>query len=448
MARKLREMGILVFLISILLLTAPLTGIAAGIGEDYVRPAPRKTLSFSWPWNRKHSDGPQQVHISLAGEKHMRISWVTDDKSFPSLVEYGTSPGQYTESSDGENLSYSYLFYNSGKIHHVVIGPLEDDTIYYYRCGRQEPEFQFKTPPSKFPLTFAVVGDLGQTDWTASTLSHINDCQYDLHLLPGDLSYADYLQHLWDSFGELIQPYASARPWMVTEGNHEMESIPFIKSPFQSYNARWKMPYAESGSTSNLYYSFEVAGVHVIMLGSYTDYGEYSDQYAWLKADLAKVDRERTPWLLALLHVPWYNSNWAHQGEGDDMMAVVEPVLYAAGVDILIAGHVHAYERSERVYSGQLDSCGAIHITVGDGGNREGLALRYHHPKPIWSAFREASFGHGELKIVNATHAFWSWHRNDDHESLSSDEVWINSLASAGCLRSEMRDFSKIQIVP
>jgi hypothetical protein len=43
------------------------------------------------------------------------------------------------------------------------------------------------------------------------------------------------------------------------------------------------MPYEESGSTSNLYYSFEVAGVHAIMLGSYTDYDESSDQYAWLK---------------------------------------------------------------------------------------------------------------------------------------------------------------------
>lgn len=43
------------------------------------------------------------------------------------------------------------------------------------------------------------------------------------------------------------------------------------------------MPYAESGSNSNLYYSFEVAGVHVIMLGSYTDYDRYSDQYNWLK---------------------------------------------------------------------------------------------------------------------------------------------------------------------
>jgi len=32
----------------------------------------------------------------------------------------------------------------------------------------------------------------------------------------------------------------------------------------------------------------------------------------------------------------------------------------------------------ERVYNGRLDPCGAVHITIGDGGNREGLAHRYH----------------------------------------------------------------------
>ena len=31
----------------------------------------------------------------------------------------------------------------------------------------------------------------------------------------------------------------------------------------------------------------------------------------------------------------------------------------------------------ERVYKGGLDPCGAVHITIGDGGNREGLARRY-----------------------------------------------------------------------
>jgi acid phosphatase type 7 len=68
--------------------------------------------------------------------------------------------------------------------------------------------------------------------------------------------------------------------------------------------------------------------------------------YLPFQADLAKVDRKRTPWLIVLLHVPWYNSNWAHQGEGDSMMSSMEPLLYAAHVDMIIAGHVHAYERA------------------------------------------------------------------------------------------------------
>lgn len=213
----------------------------------------------------------------------MRISWVTDDKYAPSYVEYGTSSGKYGSIAMGVSTSYNYLIYSSGKIHHAVIGPLDDNQVYYYRCGGTDPEFQLKTPPGQFPITFAVAGDLGQTEWTKSTLDHIDKCKYDVHLLPGDLAYADYLQRRWDTFGELVQPLASARPWMVTQGNHEVEKIPLLKDGFQSYNARWKMPFEESESSSNLYYSFEVAGVHVIMLGSYADYDEDSDQYDWLK---------------------------------------------------------------------------------------------------------------------------------------------------------------------
>ncbi|KAL0311026.1 UNVERIFIED_CONTAM: Purple acid phosphatase 18 [Sesamum angustifolium] len=381
---------------------------------DYVRPPPRKTLSF--PWSKKPSSLPQQVHISLAGDKHMRITWVTNDKHSPSIVEYGTSPNNYSFSSEGEYTSYSYMLYSSGKIHHVVI-------VHWKMIPRQ-------------------------TGWTKSTLDHIDQCKYDVHMLPGDLSYADYIQRRWDTFGELVQPLASARPWMVTQGNHEKEHIPLLEDSFVSYNSRWKMPYEESASSSNLYYSFEVTGVHVIMLGSYTDYDEYSDQYAWLKADLSKVDRKRTPWLIVLFHVPWYNSNEAHQGEGDDMKTTMEPLLYAAGVDIVFAGHVHAYERSSRVYNGKSDPCGAVHITIGDGGNREGLARKYKEPKPEWSVFREASFGHGELKIVNSTHAFWSWHRNDDDEPVRSDQFWITSLFGSSCLAENGPELRKMLLEP
>lgn len=126
-------------------------------------------------------------------------------------------------------------------------------------------------------------GDVGQTGWSISTLQHVEESGYDVLLFAGDLAYADYYQPLWDSFGQLVSPVASARPWMVTQGNHDVEVIPLLSKAFKSYNSRWSMPYKESGSTSNLYYSFEVAGVHVLMLGSYTDYSIKSEQYAWLQ---------------------------------------------------------------------------------------------------------------------------------------------------------------------
>lgn len=99
-----------------------------------------------------------KVHISLVGKDHMRVSWVTDSKHGKSVVEYGKAPGKYNSKATGEDTSYKYFFYSSGKIHHVTIGPLEPATMYYYRCGGSEQEFSFKTPPQKLPLEFAVAG--------------------------------------------------------------------------------------------------------------------------------------------------------------------------------------------------------------------------------------------------------------------------------------------------
>ncbi|XP_059306068.1 probable purple acid phosphatase 20 [Lycium ferocissimum] len=370
----------------------------------------------------------------MVGADKMRISWITEDSDTPATVQYGTSPGSYPFSANGDTTTYKYILYNSGEIHNVVIGPLKPNTVYYYRCGpMSSPEFSFKTPPAGFPIKFAVVGDLGETDWTTSTLNHIAKSNYDIMLLPGDLSYADTLQPRWDSFGRLVELLASQRPWMVTEGNHEIEKISMIHThPFTAYNARWLMPFEQSGSTSNLYYSFEVSGVHVIMLGSYTDFGPGSAQYNWLKNDLKKVDRTKTPWLVVLLHAPWYNSNTAHQDEYESygMKNSMEDLLFKARVNIVFAGHVHAYERFTRVYKDKANNCGPIYITIGDGGNREGLASKYLDPKPEISIFREASFGHGEFDVVNATHAQWSWHKNDDDEAVVSDNIWITNFAS------------------
>uniref|UniRef100_A0A7N0ZUM6 Purple acid phosphatase C-terminal domain-containing protein n=1 Tax=Kalanchoe fedtschenkoi TaxID=63787 RepID=A0A7N0ZUM6_KALFE len=98
---------------------------------------------------------------------------------------------------------------------------------------------------------------------------------------------------------------------------------------------------------------------------------------------------------------------------------------------------VHTTARNIATCRTARNECGPAHIVIGDGGNREGLASKYMDPKPEISMFREASFGHGELEVVNETHALWTWHRNDNDESVVADSAWLTSLASnPACTKS------------
>ncbi|CAA0818846.1 Probable purple acid phosphatase 20 [Striga hermonthica] len=355
---------------------------------EHRRPPQRRMLSESLikELDDVGPTSPQQVHISLSGPNHMRISWITSYPT-PPVVYYGPSPGPGSKrfSDNGTTNQYGYLTYQSGQTHDVVIGPLDPNSVYYYRCGSpSSPELTFKTPPSQFPIKFAIIGDPGQTEYTKSTLDHMSKAGYDVLILAGDLAYADLKQRLWDAFGHLVQPQASRRPRMVTQGNHEIERIPFIhKEKFTSYDAG-------------------------------------SAQYRWLQAD-----RGKTPWLVAIMHAPWYNTINAHQGEYESsvMRESMEDLLYKASVDVVFADHVHAYERFVRVYKNKADKCGPVYITIGDGGNREGLATNYIDPQPSISAFREPSFGHGQFQIANASHALWTWHRNDHDVAVASDQI-------------------------
>lgn len=79
------------------------------------------------------------------------------------------------------------------------LAELSPDTIYYYRCGdpsikAMSDVFTFKTMPISGPKSYpkiGLVGDLGLTHNTTSTVSHLIKNEPDLVLLVGDATYAN-----------------------------------------------------------------------------------------------------------------------------------------------------------------------------------------------------------------------------------------------------------------
>ncbi|KAA8522969.1 hypothetical protein F0562_009392 [Nyssa sinensis] len=394
---------------------------SAGITSTFIRSEwpsidiPLDNEVFAVP---KGYNAPQQVHITQGDYdgKAVIISWVTADEPGASKVQYGTSEQKYDFTAEGTVTNYTFYNYKSGYIHRCFVDGLEFDTKYYYKIGSGDSarEFWFQTPPKidpDAPYKFGIIGDLGQTYNSLSTIEHYMQSQGQAVLFVGDLSYADRYQYndvgvRWDTWGRFVERSTAYQPWIWSAGNHEIEYMPYMGEvlPFKSYLQRYPTPYTASKSSSPLWYAIRRASAHIIVLSSYSPFVKYTPQYRWLTEEFKRVDREKTPWLIVLMHVPIYNSNEAHFMEGESMRAVFESWFVQHRVDMVFAGHVHAYERSYRisnihynVSSGEPyptpDKSAPVYITVGDGGNQEGLAGRFRDPQPDYSAFREAILG-------------------------------------------------------
>lgn len=413
-----------------------------------------------------------QIHISLHSSRSASISYVSASTRTSSRIRYGTRLDRLDSVAWGSSMSYtslmsvdSYLYdppmdvafatvqeiidvanttawakpgsssrynpkttpsgllvyknpgaiYSSPIVHTVILEDLVPGQRYYYSVPRSVEALakirSFVFPKSGFPLLLGLTADVGQTVVSNKTFDALLDMSPDAVLLAGDLSYADGWPFRWDTFGKLAEKLAASVPVMVTGGNHEIGA----SENWQHFTQRWSTPYASSFSTSPLYWSIDIGPVHVIALNSYDNFVQNGDrlQREWLMDDLASVDRTTTPWLVVFMHVPFYTSNNAHPGEGELMRLAYEPLLFAAGVDIVLSGHVHAYERStEGVYDSHPDPCGPLYLGIGDGGNRENVAAKWAQPQPDWSAFRESSFGVGRIEFVDKSRATYEWRRH------------------------------------
>ncbi len=249
------------------------------------------------------------------------------------------------------------------------------------------------------PVRVWVVGDSGtrkpeQKRVRDAYYRFTGDRRTDLWLMLGDNAYnagtdAEYQGAIFQVYGELLKRSVL---W-PTLGNHDAGSA---DSPTQSgvYFDLFTLPtQGQAGgvmSGTEAYYSFDYANIHFICLdSSNSDRSTNGLMLRWLQADLGA---NRQDWCVAYCHHPPYTKG-SHDSDQDkdsegamrDMRGKIVPVLEAGGVDLVLNGHSHDYERSYLLdghykYSSTLED--AKNIISPTDGREDG-----------WGVYRKSTLG-------------------------------------------------------
>jgi predicted phosphodiesterase len=188
-------------------------------------------------------------------------------------------------------------------------------------------------PSAAAELTISAAGDFGCSSNVGKSISNIKNKGADLFLALGDLSYESTAKCWFDK----IKPIDSKT--RINIGNHDDDSKKLLDS------------YLKHFGLSKQYYSFDFKSVHVLTMATELNYKKDSKQFNFVKGDLEKASQDpKIKWIIVNLHKPVYaspNGCSASSCEGSKTLRdVYHPLFDKNGVDLVLSGHVHNYQRS------------------------------------------------------------------------------------------------------
>ncbi len=190
-----------------------------------------------------------------------------------------------------------------------------------------------------------------------------------------------------------------------TWGRHKARTKPATGN--HEYNTSGAAPYyayfgAAAGTAGQGYYSYNLGAWHIIVLNSSISMGSGSAQDTWLQNDLAANPNLCT---LAYMHHPLWSSGGSSGGQYYSGVRRPWDVMYPAGVDLILDGHRHFYERQAPMKpDGTADpATGMRHIIVGTGGIGGGSVS---NPHPRTEIANGSTFGVLKLYLYDDSYAW------------------------------------------
>lgn len=310
------------------------------------------------------------------------VKWRTD-VAIDSRVRFGFAPDELQLVAEDTSITTE---------HAVTLSNLSPDTKYYYTIETSlttlagDSSYFFVTSPSpgvSKPTRIWILGDSGTKNNAARA---VRDAYYDftgnrhtdLWLMLGDNAYqngvdADYQAAVFSMYPEMLRKSVL---W-PTRGNHDRgprDEFGDWTNGGDYYNIFTLPKSGEAGglpSGTEVYYSFDYSDIHFICLESTSsDYRQLnSPMWSWLEADLAANDKF---WTIAFWHHPPY-SKGSHDSDAESeliqMREIALPILESYGVDLVLCGHSHSYERSFLLNGHYGNSTTLADSMVIDAGN-------------------------------------------------------------------------------
>ena len=360
--------------------------------------------SVSVAQNSKRVDLPQNLpsvvvergpYLQSGTPTSVVVKWRTDIAT-ESVVNYGKKIGSLARKESNTKLTTE---------HEVTLSGLTPNTKYYFNIGNKKEVLSESASGDMYVITAPVAGTrqfvrawiLGDAGKANSNQRDVRDAYYkyvasaptktdktDMMLFLGDNAYGsgtdeEYQNAFFDMYDDMLKKSVA---WSCL-GNHDGKTADSAKQSGPYYDIFTFPKEAEAGGTASgteAYYSFDYANIHFIILDSHHTSREVGGaMYNWTLTDIQNTTQD---WIVTLFHHPVYTKG-SHDSDTEDRLIEMRenfmPMMEDNGVDLILNGHSHSYERSYFIngHHGLSKTFNPSEITkgghtVGSNGNGDG----------------------------------------------------------------------------
>jgi len=245
-------------------------------------------------------------------------------------------------------------------VHKSAATGLVSGTAYYYRVGDATLNLWsnpgvFTTAPTSGPFTFIDLSDTqfaGQagakvaSDTISTALAQLGNAGFIIN--NGDV-VDNKSEELWNLLLKNAQSSLMNMTIMPATGNHDAGNSTFID--------HFNLDTPSKKNSTGAYYSVDYSNAHFVVLNTNESSGSYDEfsnaQIDWMKADIGAAKNAGTKWIIVVMHIgPYSTAEHSADSNVKDTREKIPSLFHELGVDLVLQGHDHVYERSKPIADG------------------------------------------------------------------------------------------------